>query len=342
MDGVLYAGDVESKFPKHTSHKAFGSYESYKLKRAKYDQLISDAEIQISNIMQQGGNYSDLDSLVKLRETYREELSRLRSPVVFHGYYGYSSIYYFLACYIFLCLGIFVLSPNTEKIRRSQVILFAVLIHLGWASTAFVRNFVFFDEGRKVFSYINYDISPASYILQDLRTLIMSILISILWQKWIVYYEEISQSVTSWREVPQSLMKISEHAQEVSDMFNRWQLNSVVLVAAFLPWTMFYWIYVIQYGDNRYTIAAFVMHLYWATSWIIISAPLIHMFNKWSILKAKAMAFTSSRQDNSPETDRAISLIKEINPLTSLQIVSAGIISTFSFVSPLINLFIGR
>jgi hypothetical protein len=179
-------------------------------------------------------------------------------------------------------------------------------------------------------------------VLQDVRTLILAILVAILWNQWMQYHDDVRQQVSSWKPTTKSLEPMAMHARTVSVLFNRWQLISVIIVGAFLPWTVFYWINVMTFGDSRYVVAAFTIHLHWAITWILVSAPLIHTFYAWTNLKSEALALVASSTDDSKEVDRKLAYITQSNPLTNLQIIGAGVVSIFSFLLPIINLIIGR
>src|SRR5687767_7098897 len=86
-DRVFYLEEVEAKFPKHST-RAAESYRSYKQKRDEYIQLLANADLQVGKILQGGGNYAELDELLKLRDTYREELSILKNPIIVSPFYG--------------------------------------------------------------------------------------------------------------------------------------------------------------------------------------------------------------------------------------------------------------
>jgi hypothetical protein len=337
LDGVFYSDDIEAKFPKH-SIKAAESYNLYKQTRVSYNQLISNTDIKINDILQKQDGFTDLETLLKLRETYRNDLTRLKSPIIVSPFYNNRSAYYFLVCYIFLSISIFLLKPESStKLNRKKILQSTLFVYIGWTFTTWLRNFVFYDDGRTIFSYVNYDISPSSFILQEFRTLVMAFLVAVLWQQWIKYYDKVCQETASWENDSASLLSMIKRADVVSNMFNKWQVNSVIIVAAFLPWTFFYWINVMYYGDSRYVVAALFMHVYWAISWILITLPLIHVYQKWTKLKSKTLATAAIKTDKKPEVDREINFLKELNPLTDFQISFAAVVSISSFLLPFVN-----
>lgn len=193
IDRVFYYEDVESKFPHHST-KAAASYQAYKQSRDNYTQLISHADTQINHILKKGGENAELVNLLALRETYQREAVKLKSPILISPFYGNRSTYYFLVCCTFLSISIFLLNPEISRsLNKRKLVLFTLFIYIGLVFTNWLRNFAFYDEGRTIFSYVNYDISPLSFVLQELRAIVMALLISVLWQQWMIYYGEVKQ-----------------------------------------------------------------------------------------------------------------------------------------------------
>ncbi len=79
------------------------------------------------------------------------------------------------------------------------------------------------------------------------------------------------------------------------------------------------------------------MHLFWAITWVAISASLVAAVNRWSGVKSAALAFASARTDDTKEADRAITFISQLNPLSSLHILGASVAAAVSFSIPLIE-----
>lgn len=338
-EGVFYANDVEGKLPSH-SREALSKYDSYKKKRNNYIQIISEIDSQIENPSQIRENYGDVENLIKLRNLYREELSSLKSPISISPYYMNRPLYITFIAYVSLGILTFLLMPTSLKgLNVRKVLTVGLLLYIGWMSTGWLRNFVFYDEGRTVFSFVNYDIGPVSFFLQELRLLGACILISAVWWGWIVYFDDVLKRLQDRDSEPTSLFELSEHAYIITRMFTRWQITSIVIVAAFLPWTYHYWMLIVRQGDSRYVIHALVMHGYWAVTWILTTVPLFYVYRKWSALKTAVLSKAVS-SDTNGEPDRTINIIKEISPLSNLQFAGASIVSVISFLLPLKDFFI--
>lgn len=334
VDNVFYKNDMEKKLPKH-SKTTLQSYQKYTQSKISYINKIAIVDSQI-NVAINNEN-RNLQALLNLRNDYNGELTKLNSPIIVSAFYNNRSVYYTLIAYIILCILLIIMPTRLRRVKATQNFALGIMLYIGWMFTSWMRNFIFFDEGRTIFSYVNFDISPVSFVFQELRTLGMCFLISTLWRGWDLYISDSYKAILNWRNQPNNLQKLTNYAVIVSRMFRFWQLNSIFVIVAFLPWTIFYWTNVIEMGDSRYVIPAIIMHLYWAITWVLISIPVIIAYNKWTNLKAKAIG-TTARQ-LSTELDHTLNLLKEINPLTTLQIFGSGIISLFSFIYPLLDVF---
>ena len=288
-EGVFYSKDVEVKLPGH-SKEALSRYSAYKKTQGDYTQKISDIDSQITSLLQRKETYSEVENLIKLRQLYKDELANLKSPIAINPFYGNRTVYYGFTGYI--CLGFLVLLLIPVSLRRlnlRKVLIVGLLLYVGWMSTGWLRNFIFYDEGRTVFSFLNYDIGHVSFFLQELRILGICLLISASWDGWMIYYRDVVEQLRGWDSETASLSRLSEHAHFITRMFSVWQISFIAIGAAFLPWTFHYWVTIMKLGDGRYVIQAFVMHIYWIITWTLATAPLIYAYGKWSTLKAAAL-----------------------------------------------------
>ena len=121
-------------------------------------------------------------------------------------------------------------------------------------------------------------------------------------------------------------------------MFTKWQIFSLLLLGAFLPWTFAYWGNIIKYDDNRYIIQAAVCHFYWLISWIIATVPLIKVYNQWALLKKSAIN-NALAMDDLQNFNLVSNFIKEINPISNLKLTYTGLASIISFLLPFKDLF---
>jgi hypothetical protein len=338
-EGVFYPKDVEAKLPRH-SPEALSKYFAYKKNQQDYTQRLSDIDTQIASLLQRKEAYSEVENLIKLRQFYKEELANLKSPIAIKSYYGDRTVYYAFTGYI--CLGflaLLLMPVSLGRLNLLKVLIIGLLLYVSWMSTGWLRNFFFYDEGRTVFSFVNYDIGHVSFFLQELRILGVCLFISASWGGWMIYHRDVAEQVRGWASEPATLSRLSKHAGFITGMFSAWQISFIAIGAAFLPWTFHYWVTIVKLADGRYVMQALVMHVYWIITWTLATAPLIYAYGRWSRLKA-AILERAADSELDGEPDRSINLIKEINPLSSLQIVGAGVASVLSFLLPLKDLII--
>lgn len=313
--------------------KKFRDFED---KKARYEQKISDIEKELTS---NNVAYGDIRNLINIKETYSKDLTELKRPVKIVPFFESQTQFYFTFITFFLGLCIFLANPpNSRKIDSFRLIAVTTVIYLSLQSTNWFRNFAVFEEFRPVFSFAHYDISRTSFYLQELRALVICFLISLLWRKWIVYHDHTIGSIKDYFQKEISIDNFNDLSSLVVSMFSLWQINMIIIVLAFFPWTFFYWNNFLSLGDNRFIISALFIHICWIISWSLISAPLIYTFYKWNSLKTAYLSQLSTNQSEERNIDRIIEFVKDNNPLTSFQLLGAGVVSVITFLLPLANL----
>ncbi len=107
------------------------------------------------------------------------------------------------------------------------------------------------------------------------------LLLSCLWFQRITYYSVIRSELSADSSALQQALS-GDEGQELRKMFVHWQLASIVLALGFLFFTNFFWTLVAGYHDQRYLLSAILAHVLWATSWGLISLPVIIKWRHWS------------------------------------------------------------
>jgi hypothetical protein len=116
--------------------------------------------------------------------------------------------------------------------------------------------------------------------------------------------------------------------------FIHWQVCTVLLVVAFLPYTFLFWRYVFDYGDVRYLTHAVIVHALWGMSCVMISLPLAQTWYNWQLRQARS---TSQVEDhNGTEEKFEIEQFPEF-PIGSLNIITSIVAALVAFGSPLIK-----
>jgi hypothetical protein len=131
----------------------------------------------------------DLPQLLTLRQAYFFELNSSKPPVSIQPFYQHIIMYFWPIMYS--CLGFLIvcLKPHVlmdkSWLRGQSLPLLAVCIFMFNVSFIWLRNFGLqsIDQGRIVYAYSNYDVSPVSFLVQQFNFAIFSILLAILWQQ---------------------------------------------------------------------------------------------------------------------------------------------------------------
>ena len=64
--------------------------------------------------------------------------------------------------------------------------------------------------------------------------------------------------------------------------FDRWQMHSLLLACAFLPWTAYYWSLDRVFGDPRYYWSTLTVHVLWGFTWFRLSVPLFRVARRFN------------------------------------------------------------
>src|SRR3984885_10290623 len=129
---------------------------------------------------------SKLTALLSIRRTCSSLLSEENPPVTLAGFIGN----WLLEIWVISYLGLLILisqwtSQSLQVIKWQRTISLGLFFYLAFNWSSWVRNFgsTQVENGRRVFSFVNRDISPASFVLQELRVLGMMILLGLLWER---------------------------------------------------------------------------------------------------------------------------------------------------------------
>jgi hypothetical protein len=198
-----------------------------------------------------------------------------------------------------------------------------------------------FDTGRRSFSYYAFDISTAGFVYDEIETFANSIILALLWVKW-ESYRVAWREYLSIRATPDSesaapdLKSVAAKSQQVSSLFNDWQLNSLMLAGAFLPWSYFDWSFspLGRDGDVRYIYIALIDHLTWIGTWALFSVPLFTALVEWRRYKSGVWA----AEEHIDHTDHLKAMLEDAEPIGSMQLFGASIAAAAAFLLPLLNL----
>jgi hypothetical protein len=116
--------------------------------------------------------------------------------------------------------------------------------------------------------------------------------------------------------------------------FIHWQVCSFLLAGAFIPYTFFFWRYVVDFGDARYLPHALVIHALWGLCWVLISLPLAQTWYEWTL--KQAISSYDIREANETNEKAIIGKFPEF-PIGMFNVVASIIVALATFSSPIIK-----
>jgi hypothetical protein len=243
---------------------------------------------------------------------------------------------------IFTCLGwvAFLIPPeirlSSTRIREIVLITLAISLVYRWPTLA--RNFAFRTEGRLFYGIANWDTDPAGFVAQELLSLTVSLLLAVIWSKWITLFSERLTEIPKSIEAPVSAALDWSSLADLSRSFIHWQISSVVVACGFIPYLYFFWDAVLRGHDQRYLIGAITVQVLWAVTWGIISLPLAATFYSWQSIRSAAIcAIGRSAFEDDEKAKSALEAIKSLEPINPWNLAVTSVAFFVSFVGPFIQ-----
>jgi hypothetical protein len=273
-----------------------------------------------------------LNSLVSASKYFEERRSE-SSPVRVTGFFEASAPYFLFVSFLTLFIHV-AWSPRGEvRGQASRYIVMSLAAYVIWMGPNWVRNFVFNNQGRAVFSYVHFDISPACFVFQEIQVLVLCGLISSSWIRWSCYSSEVQRVCSTWDLSNCSSIETHSRACYCGALIDQWQVHSIVIAFAFLPWSLFYWRLTFMYNDVRYYSSALATHVLWAITWSTISLASIHAWRSWSDFKSSSLARLSGE---SVGDTRKLEYLSLASPVSHFRLVVVGVCSVGTFLFPFI------
>jgi hypothetical protein len=185
VDKILELSKTTSSLEK--ARKAVEAEEEY---RHDID-LINTQLAEIAKQADKKPNGDEVQNLLRLRASLQGNLSKQKHDISVTPLFLNDLMFAWSGMYTCFGILVFVLKPKVAKehpFGSKEVLLTILAAYLLYQSPVWVRNFVLTDEGRKVFSFANYDISRPSFFMQEANTVIWFVLLYILWRQWLKYY----------------------------------------------------------------------------------------------------------------------------------------------------------
>jgi hypothetical protein len=282
--------------------------------------------------------------LLESRQALRAAQKDRIVPLQYYGYMGSQSPqFYYPLFYFTLGALVFLLRPSgfaPFRRRKLQTMIITVGIYVGWQWFHWVRNLVSGEESRVIYTYTNWDINVACFTYQELEAFLISFLIATIWCQWLGFYRT---RISELRDIPDHTWSAPLHYQNterLSDTFSRWQIASLLLVAAFSSFFAFYWKNIHGRGDPRYLISALAIHVVGIASWVIVSLPMTTTWRHWHSLRARAIYELATSTDEIGRVDMRIKTIDSVKPVGSWNLLISTTLLFVSFILPIVQMVI--
>jgi len=152
-------------------------------------------------------------------------------------------------------------------------------------------------------------------------------------QSWEEYLKNNVQTFNS------SIQEARVLAAQLARLVGEWRLNSLILLAAFLPWFYFDWSSTRVAGgsDARYVYTSLLDHLTWIGTWGLISLPAIRTLTAWQECKQSLrLSLLSDPGCSMHQIKIQANQILELEPVSHLQVLGASLVAAVSFILPII------
>lgn len=288
---------------------------------------LRNLEVQIAT-----AGSSDVTSLVKLH-TILTQYGKENAKRIRIGKYANSKArHYFFGSYLALSLLLFLRLKERNTLRptvhsewfHSKAIGLGLAFYVFFNWSNWVRNTQYGQIDRTLFSYAHFDVTRLGFVMQELQVAGMMILTGYIMS---LFLKGFSADDTGKQESSGDAFEISKATKRE---FEYWQIRSLLLVLAFLPWTIFFWRVVTVIGESRYFPSAVSIHVIWLFVWLAISVPAFRAYESWQDFTV------SSSQQGSPEE---MVKIKAIEPVSRSMFAVTTVASAISFMYPFLQSF---
>jgi hypothetical protein len=278
----------------------------------------------------------EVKNLVSLRHDINDELSRLNEQIVVAPFFLDNLMLAWSAMYVALGTLLFILLPEIGGRPSSmswKIVLAVGALYPLYQGPVWLRNFVLSNEQRRVYSFPNYDICPASFWMQEINTFIWLLLITLLWNRWFLIYKLRNDELARDADSPPDMKSLTR----LSDTFLHWQVSSGVLALGFIVFTGAFWDLVIVEKDRRYLLPAVVLHVVWALSWMLATLPLFATWRDFNRKKMRDMLTRSQANADERNSATQAEALEKLSPVALWNGFGSAVMTILSFIFPIIH-----
>ncbi|HXO31988.1 MAG TPA: hypothetical protein VN901_06560 [Candidatus Acidoferrales bacterium] len=277
---------------------------------------------------------SRLAGLLSVQRACSSLLSEEKPPLTLAGFIGNWLLEIWIISYLGLLMLVSQWSSRPEsRVNWLRMVSLGLCLYIAFNWSSWIRNFGLTEvaNGRRVFSFVNWDISHASFALQELRVLGMMILLGLLWERYSGVCSHLEQELAIRSSRAISANGLIDDEMLYRNTLQSWQTTSIVLAVTFMPWGYFYWRKIQEHHDIRYFPSAVTIQLIWLATWYLSSRPLLIVSTWWRRRKL----LTLSAKDDALETFKSI--IGTAENSSEWQVLGAAIAAAASLIIPIIR-----
>ncbi|WP_417387411.1 hypothetical protein [Gimesia sp.] len=308
-------------------YKINQSAKTYIEEQNRLNSAIRELETKISM-----ADSSELESLIEEYELLSNFAQNYSKRLRLAKYANSQTRHYYFVSYLALSVCLLFRIRNmrsTNEITQmtnfhTKSILLGVTFYIFFHWSNWLRNSSYGHEDRRLFSYAHFDVSPPGFIFQEIQAFGLMILAGYITCLFIIPLP------SKENDKRMNLDQAYIFSRDVKRKFEAWQIYSLLLILAFLPWTIFFWRIVLAIGESRYFASAVSIHVIWLLIWIVITIPIIKSFEHWHDFTA---CFAS---DQSPEL---VSKIQALEPVSKNMFVLSASTGVLSFIFPIAQSF---
>jgi hypothetical protein len=344
--GVFYLADIKCRIKCKIKEPAKSRItEFYELQDRLRSRIKCARQLVLHRVDKTPAEVSESINALKALSAYESEVEDSKSVFNVAPFFLNEIMLIWTVQYTLLGWLISILNPaRLLSIKRwiRPLILIALGLYVTYEWPVWMRNFVLTDEGRHIFSFANYDLSPWSFWAQELNTILYCLLLAALWLQWTAFFEHRrSQLAIELSGNPLEAALSASSLRRLSYTFLHWQACSALLAVAFVFFTGAFWEFVFAHKDLRYLIPAITIHVVWGITWWLMSLPLLVTWYSWQSLRSQAMANLASHgAGTTDERELKLNLLSKAKPVEFWNLVASGVIAAASFVWPLVKPFI--
>jgi len=339
--GVFSEAQVEAKLPEASR----AELERFREEQASRIRLLAQLEEQLGS--------TPSPEMLRASQELRDRLKSATPPVRIIAFLFSDTMLLWPLLYTTLGWLVFLLAPSSHLPwyrLGSRALPWALVIYAAYRWPTVLRASFPQATNRRIFAAANWDISPPYFIGQEATVFLFLLLVAAVWVQWSNHTLEVRWRLAQAPRDPLRYVTSDELVGELAEEYSRWRIASVALAAGFLGYTGYFWGVLVTASDQRYLASAVIIHAIWATTWGILSQPLVVRWREWSRRRTKVIlslvesslstrAGKKSHEKMPLEEGKvAADLLREVVPISQSSVILTAITAAVSFFAPLLGL----